>query len=49
MGMTTYLNLDPANRRLEIGSTWLGTQAQGTKINPASKLLLWTSPRLTDT
>lgn len=40
MGMTTYLNLDPANRRLEIGSTWLGAQAQGTKINPASKLLL---------
>lgn len=40
VGMTTYLHLDPANRRLEIGSTWLGRGAQGTKINPASKLLL---------
>ncbi|MBM9461948.1 GNAT family N-acetyltransferase [Aeromicrobium sp. YIM 150415] len=40
VGMTTYLNLDPANRRLEIGSTWLGRSAQGTAINPAAKLLL---------
>ena len=40
VGMTTYLNVDPANRRLEIGSTWLGRSAQGTKVNPASKLLL---------
>lgn len=40
VGMTTYLNPDPDNRRLEIGSTWLGKQAQGTKINPAAKLLL---------
>lgn len=27
VGMTTYLNIDPANRRLEIGSTWLGVDA----------------------
>lgn len=40
VGMTTYLNLDPANRRLEIGSTWLARSAQGTLINPAAKLLL---------
>lgn len=40
VGMTTYLQLDPANRRLEIGSTWIGRQAQGTRINPAAKLLL---------
>jgi len=40
VGMTTYLNIDPSNRRLEIGSTWLGRSAQGTRINPASKLLL---------
>lgn len=25
VGMTTYLNLEPANRRLEIGSTWIGS------------------------
>ncbi|MEV7693190.1 GNAT family protein [Microbacterium sp. NPDC089189] len=40
VGMTTYLNLDAANRRLEIGSTWLGRDAQGTGVNPAAKLLL---------
>jgi len=42
VGMTTYVNLDPDNRRLEIGSTWLGREAQGTGINPAAKLLLLT-------
>lgn len=42
VGMTTYLNLEPANRRLEIGSTWLGKETQGTRINPAMKLLLFT-------
>ncbi|MFV0286351.1 MAG: GNAT family N-acetyltransferase [Demequina sp.] len=40
VGMTTYLNLDTPNRRLEIGSTWLGRDAQRTGINPAAKLLL---------
>lgn len=42
VGMTTYMNLDEPNRRLEIGSTWLGRAAQGTGINPAAKLLLLT-------
>lgn len=40
VGMTTYLNIEPANRRLEIGYTWLGAEAQGTRINAAAKLLL---------
>ena len=40
VGMTTFLNLDPANRRLEIGSTWLSRPVQGGPINPAAKLLL---------
>jgi len=40
VGMTTYCNLDPANRRLEIGSTWLGKDAQRTGINTSGKLLL---------
>ncbi len=40
VGMTTYLNLDETNRRLEIGSTWIGRAAQGVGINPAAKLLL---------
>lgn len=42
VGMTTYCNLDPANRRLEIGSTWLGKEAQRTGLNTATKLLLLT-------
>lgn len=42
IGMTTYCNLDPANRRLEIGSTWLSRASQGTGINAAAKLLLLT-------
>lgn len=39
VGMTTYLNVDEANRRLEIGSTWLGASAQRTRVNPDAKLL----------
>jgi N-acetyltransferase len=40
LGSTRYLNLDPANRRLEIGNTWYGRVARGTWINPACKLLM---------
>lgn len=40
MGMTTYMNIDEPNRRLEIGSTWLGREAHGTGINASAKLLL---------
>ncbi len=39
VGMTTYLNLDEPNRRLEIGSTWLGRAVQGTGVNAEAKLL----------
>ncbi len=42
VGMTTYMNIDAPNRRVEIGSTWLGTDAQGTGVNPAAKLALLT-------
>lgn len=42
VGMTTYMNVDPENRRLEIGSTWLGRATQGCGVNPATKLLLLT-------
>ncbi|WP_432487471.1 GNAT family N-acetyltransferase [Kineococcus sp. SYSU DK018] len=41
-GTTTYLNLDPVNRRLEIGSTFLAVSAQGTGVNAEAKLLLLT-------
>jgi N-acetyltransferase len=40
VGMTTYCNLDPGNRRLEIGSTWLGVDVQRTGINTEAKRLL---------
>ncbi len=40
VGMTTYFEIDEANRRLELGYTWLGVKAQGRAINPAMKLLL---------
>lgn len=42
VGVTSYMNIDRGNRRLEIGSTWMGKEAQGTGINPAAKLLLMT-------
>ena len=41
-GLTTYLNPAPEHRRLEIGSTWLARSAQGTRVDPAAKLLLLT-------
>ncbi|GAA4392248.1 GNAT family N-acetyltransferase [Nocardia zapadnayensis] len=40
VGMSTYMNIDAANRRLEIGSTWLSPAVQGTRVNPEAKLLM---------
>jgi RimJ/RimL family protein N-acetyltransferase len=40
VGMTTYMNIDPANRRLEIGSTWIRGSAQRTPLNTDAKRLL---------
>lgn len=40
IGMTTYMNVDEANRRLEIGSTWNAASSQRTGTNAESKLLL---------
>lgn len=42
VGMTTYMNIDAPNRRLEIGSTWYQASAQRTAINTESKLMLLT-------
>ena len=39
-GMTTYMNIDAANRRTEIGSTWYRKSVQRTAINTECKLLL---------
>lgn len=40
IGMTTYMNADAANRRVEIGSTWNARSSQRTGTNTESKLLL---------
>ncbi len=39
-GMTTYMNIDAANRRLEIGSTWTAASLQRGPFNTECKLLL---------
>ncbi len=41
-GMTTFMNADAANRRVEIGSTWYRASAQRTALNTEAKLLLLT-------
>lgn len=41
-GMTTYYDVDPAQRTVAIGHTWLGRKYWRTGINTESKLLLLT-------
>jgi N-acetyltransferase len=41
-GMTTYMNVDTPNRRVEIGSTWYAKRVQRTALNTQCKLLLLT-------
>ena len=40
VGMTTYMNIDIDNKRIEIGSTWYRQQVQKTTLNTEAKLLL---------
>jgi RimJ/RimL family protein N-acetyltransferase len=40
VGMTTYMNIDAANRRVEIGSTWYRKSVQRTALNTECKRLL---------
>lgn len=42
VGMTTYMNIDANNRRVEIGSTWYARSAQRTPLNTECKLMLLT-------
>ncbi|MBK7554391.1 MAG: GNAT family N-acetyltransferase [Flavobacteriales bacterium] len=42
VGMTTYMNIDEQNRRVEIGSTWYAQSMQRTGLNTECKLLLLT-------
>jgi RimJ/RimL family protein N-acetyltransferase len=39
-GMTTYMNTDAANKRVEIGSTWTRASAQRSALNTQCKRLL---------
>jgi RimJ/RimL family protein N-acetyltransferase len=41
-GMTTYMNVDAPNRRVEIGSTWYAQRVQRSALNTQCKLLLLT-------
>jgi RimJ/RimL family protein N-acetyltransferase len=40
VGMTTFMNIDSANRRVEIGSTWYAASSQRSPLNTQCKLLL---------
>jgi RimJ/RimL family protein N-acetyltransferase len=40
VGMTTYMNIDATNRRVEIGSTWYRKSVQRTGLNTECKYLL---------
>jgi len=42
VGMTTFMNIDAANRRVEIGSTWYRKRVQRSDVNTHCKLLLLT-------
>lgn len=39
-GSSSYLDIAPDDGRIEIGHTWYGAAFQGTRVNPAAKLLL---------
>jgi RimJ/RimL family protein N-acetyltransferase len=40
IGMTSYLNIDAVNKRVEIGATWYAKRLHGTRLNAECKLLL---------
>jgi RimJ/RimL family protein N-acetyltransferase len=42
VGMTTFMNIDAANRHVEIGSTWYRKRVQRSALNTECKLLLLT-------
>ena len=42
LGMTSFMNIDAAHRRLEIGSTWYRQSVQRSAVNTEAKKLLLT-------
>jgi N-acetyltransferase len=42
VGSSSYMNVDPPNRRLEIGNTWYGASVRRSGVNTETKLLMLT-------
>jgi RimJ/RimL family protein N-acetyltransferase len=40
VGSSSFMDLLPAHRHVEIGCTWYAPHCRGTRVNPASKLLM---------
>jgi RimJ/RimL family protein N-acetyltransferase len=40
VGMTTYMNIDAHNKRVEIGSTWVSASVQRSHLNTECKFML---------
>jgi RimJ/RimL family protein N-acetyltransferase len=40
VGTTRFMSIDPKNRRMEIGSTWIGAEWQRTRVNTETKYLM---------
>jgi RimJ/RimL family protein N-acetyltransferase len=40
IGRTTFMDIKPEHRGLEIGRTWIGRAWQGTRVNPEAKFLM---------
>lgn len=40
IGRTTYMEIKPEHRGLEIGRTWMGRAHHGTRVNPEAKYLM---------
>lgn len=40
IGRSTYMDVKPEHRAVEIGRTWIGRAFQGTRVNPEAKYLM---------
>jgi len=40
VGTTRFLSIDPRNRRMEVGGTWIGLRWQRTRVNTEAKYLM---------
>jgi RimJ/RimL family protein N-acetyltransferase len=40
VGTTRFMSIDPGNRRMEIGATWIGKKWQRTRVNTEAKYLM---------